>query len=75
MKNFVEFHERVYNRGFYISTNMLVAIDDIARVVECADDQSLSNLVTKDGKIHTLNERYMDVTRKIKDAISGCEEE
>lgn len=75
MKNFVELCKRTYYRGGYISTPILVAIDDISRVIECEDDRNLSNLVTKDGKVHNLNERYMDVVRKINDAISGCEEE
>ena len=74
MKNFVELKTRTYNRGCYISTYIFVAIDDISRIVEYSDDSSLSNLVTKDGKIHTLNERYMDVTRKIKNAIAESKE-
>lgn len=73
MKNFVELKTRTYNRGCYISTYIFVAIDDISRIVECYDS-SISNLVTKDGKIHTLNERYMDVTRKIKNAIAESKE-
>ena len=74
MKNFVELRKRTYYRGGYISTSILVAIDDISRVIECEDDRDLSNLVTKDGKVQTLNERYMDVVRKIKNATEESEE-
>lgn len=74
MKNFVELRKRTYYRGGYISTSLLVALDDISRVIECEDDRDLSNLVTKDGKVHNLNERYMDVARKIKNATEESEE-
>lgn len=74
MKNFVELRKRTYYRGGYISTSLLVALGDISRVIECEDDRDLSNLVTKDGKVHNLNERYMDVVRKIKNATEESEE-
>lgn len=74
MKNFVELRKRTYYRGGYISTPILVAIDDISRVIECEDDRDFSNLVTKDGKVHNLNEHYMDVVRKIKNATEESEE-
>lgn len=74
MKNFVELRKRSYYRGGYITTPMLVAVDDISRVIECEDDRDFSNLVTKDGKVHNLNERYMDVVRKIKNATEESEE-
>ena len=74
MKIFVELRKRTYYRGGYISTSLLVALDDISRVIECEDDRDLSNLVTKDGKVHNLNERYMDVVRKIKNATEESEE-
>ena len=74
MKNFVELRKRTYYRGGYISTSLLVALGDISRVFECEDDRDLSNLVTKDGKVHNLNERYMDVVRKIKNATEESEE-
>lgn len=53
---------------------MCVSLDDIARVVQCKDDYSCVNVVTKDGKIHTINERYNDVVMKIRQA-EGCEED
>lgn len=68
MSRFVELKRRTYYRGGYISDNMYVAIDDISRVVECADDSTCTNIVTKDGKIHTLNERYDTVVKKIRHA-------
>lgn len=74
MKNFVELQKRVYNRGFYTSTNILVALSDISRVIECEDDRDFTNLITKDGKVHTLNMRYLDVVRKIKNATEESEE-
>ena len=74
MKNFVELRKRTYYRGGYISTSLLVALGDISRVIECEDYRDLSNLVTKDGKVHTLNESYMDVVRKIKNATEESEE-
>lgn len=70
---FVEFNKRVYRKGGYCSVGILVSISDIARIVECIDDFSCTNIVTKDGKIHTLNERYADVVKKIKEA-EGVEE-
>lgn len=69
---FVEFNKREYRNG-YCSVGILVSINDIARVVECVDDYSCTNIVTKDGKIHTLNERYADVVKKIREA-EGADE-
>lgn len=74
MINFVEFQKRAYNHGRYISTNLLVSLDDISRVVQCEDDCTLANLVTKDGKIHTLNESYGDAATKIENAIAERKE-
>lgn len=64
---FVEFNKREYLNG-YRSVRILVSISDITRVVECVDDYSYTNIVTKDGKIFTLNERYADVIKKIREA-------
>jgi len=64
---FVEFNKREYHNG-YCSVRILVSISDITRVVECVDDYSYTNLVTKDGKIFTLNEKYADVIKKIREA-------
>lgn len=64
---FVEFNKREYHNG-YCSVRILVSISDITRVVECVDDYSYTNIVTKDGKIFTLNERYEDVIKKIREA-------
>lgn len=66
---FVELKERTYCRGAYRSIGVMFAIDDISRVVECADDYACTNVVTKDGKIHTINEKYEDVTKEIRDAM------
>ena len=68
MSKFVELIKRKYYRGGYISVNMCVSIDDIARVVECMDDYGCTNIITKDGEQHTLNERYGDVVKKITQA-------
>lgn len=65
MSKFVELKEREYYRGSYITNDMYVSLDDIARVVQCVDDRNCVNVVTKDGKVHTLNERYKDVIKKI----------
>lgn len=64
---FVEFNKREYLNG-YRSVRILVSISDITRVVECVDDYSYTNIVTKDGKIFTLNEKYADVIKKIREA-------
>lgn len=66
---FVELKEITYHRGCYIPTSVMFAIDDISRVVECTDDYTCTNVITKDGKIHTLNEKYPDVIKKIQDAM------
>lgn len=68
MSKFIELKKREYYRGGYISNNLCVSLDDIARVVQCTDDYECTNLITKDGKIHTLNERYNDVVTKIRQA-------
>lgn len=68
MSRFVELVRRTYHRGGYISDNMCVALDDIARVVECVDEHGCTNIVTRDGKIHTLNEQYNAVVKKIRHA-------
>lgn len=69
MSNFIELKKREYYRGGYISNDMCVSLDDIARVVQCIDDYDCVNVVTKDGKIHTINERYNDVVMKIGQAV------
>lgn len=69
---FVEFNKREYYNG-YCSVGILVSISDITRVVECVQDYSLTNIVTKDGKIFTLNERYADVIKKIREAEGANE--
>lgn len=68
MSKFIELREREYYRGGYISNDMCVSLDDIARVIRCTDDYDRTNVVTKDGKIHTINERYNDVVTKIRHA-------
>lgn len=65
---FVELKKQEYYRGGYISDPAMFAIDDIARVVQCKDDYSYTNIITKDGKVHTITERYEDVAKKIRDA-------
>lgn len=65
---FIEFKELTYMNGGYISAGLCVAVDDVSRVVECADDYSRTNLITSDGKIHTLNEKYQDVVKKLRNA-------
>ena len=66
---FVELNVRDYYRGGYITTSAMIAIDDISRVLECKDDYTCTNVVTKDGKILTVNEKYCDVVKRIKDAM------
>lgn len=65
---FVELPKREYWKGKSIPNNMLVAIDDIVRVVHCVDNHELTNIVTKDGKIHTIADRYENVVQKIRNA-------
>lgn len=71
MSGFIELRERVYNRGCYMTNELYVSLDDIARVVRCVDDYKLANVITKDGKVHTLNEQYEAVVRKIREAEGG----
>ena len=65
---FIELKAHTYYRGGYISTGIMFSLDDISRIVECSDDYSCTNVITKDGKIHTINERYDDVIKKLKEA-------
>lgn len=66
---FVELNVRGYACGGHITTSAMIAIDDISRVLECTDDYTCTNVVTKDGKILTVNEKYCDVVKRIKDAM------
>ena len=66
--SFIELKAQTYHRGGYISTRIMLSLDDISRIVECSDDYSCTNVITKDGKIHTINERYDDVIKKLKEA-------
>lgn len=68
MSRFVEFRARGYNNGCYTTTHILVALDEISRVIECEDDYDFTNLITKDGKIRNLTERYSEVVKKIRNA-------
>lgn len=68
MSRFVEFKARGYNRGSYISIPIPVALDEISRIIECEDDYHFTNLITKDGKMRTLYERYSEVVKKIRNA-------
>lgn len=65
---FVELKKQEYYRGGHISNPVMFAVDDIARVVRCTDDYDFTNIITKDGKVHTITERYEDVVKKIRDA-------
>jgi hypothetical protein len=65
---FVELKKQEYYRGGYVSNPAMFAVDDIARIVQCTDDYNYTNIVTKDGKVHTIHERYDDVAKKIRDA-------
>ena len=69
---FIETHERVYSRGGYISNPVMFAVDDIRRIVQCEDDYNFTNIITKDGKVHTTPEKYEDLVKKIKEC---CEPE
>ena len=57
---FVEFNKREYHNGGYCSVGILFSISDIARIVECVDNSSWTNIVTKDGKVHTTAHRTTD---------------
>ncbi len=65
---FVELNKREYYRGGYVTEKALFALDDIARVLSCVDDHTCTNVVTKDGKVHTIAEKYEIVIGKIKEA-------
>ena len=65
---FVELKAKKYSRGRYIPYKVLLAIDDISMIIQCTDNRDLTNVVTKDGKVHTIAEKYEDVAKKIRDA-------
>lgn len=65
---FIEARGREYRNSRYRSYSIMFALDDIARVIECVDDCDFTNIITKDGKFHTVNERYEAIIKKIKDA-------
>ena len=65
---FVELKKQEYYRGGYIFGWALFAIDDISRIVQCIDDWNLTNVITKDGAVHTIAEKYEDIAKKIRDA-------
>lgn len=62
---FVKLEQRVYQNGGYINTDIAFEINEIARVLECQDDYSCTNIVTKDGKIFTIPKKFSDVMDKI----------
>lgn len=66
---FVELNVRGYDCGRQITTSAMIAIDDISKVLECNDDYTCTEVVTKDGKRLTVNEKYCDVVKRIKDAM------
>ena len=69
---FVKLEQRVYQNGSYINTDIAFEINEIARVLECQDDYSCTNIVTKDGKIFTIPRKFSDVMCKITEAeVSG----
>ena len=68
----VKLGQRVYENGGYINTDIAFETNEIARVLECQDDYSCTNIVTKDGKIFTIPRKFSDVMRKItEDEVSG----
>lgn len=69
IKGFVELPKLVYHNGTDYPCQLLFSLDDIARVTECVDDDNYTNIVTKDGNIHTISLRYSQVVRKITDAL------
>lgn len=69
MKGFIEVHKREYYRGGYVLNDACFSVDDISRVVECTDDYNYVNIITKDGKVHTIGEKYAEVIQKISKAI------
>lgn len=68
-KGFVELPTQVYHNGSYYSCPLLFSLDHIVRVVECVDDYNYTNIVTKDGQVHTISLRYSQVVGKITDAL------
>lgn len=61
---FVELMRRNYLRGCYHTEPVLFALSDIVRCNACLDDYDFTNVITKDGKVHTITARYEDVVRK-----------
>lgn len=69
IKGFVELPTQVYLNGTNYTCQSLFSLDDIARVRECVDDYNYTNIVTKNGKVHTISLRYSQVVGKITDAL------
>ena len=65
---FVKLEQRVYRNGGYINTDIAFETNEIARVLECQDDYSCTNIVAKDGKIFTIPKKFSDVMDKISEA-------
>lgn len=62
---FVELTGRNYHNGCYLPCKIMFNTNDIARVVECVDDWKMTNIITKDGKIHTITDEYSNVIKKV----------
>ena len=61
---FVEFNKREYFSDCP-TTKVMFNLNDICRVVECSDNLHFTNIITTDGKIHTIEDEYSNVCKKI----------
>lgn len=62
---FIEVMQETVDGSRHVNIENLISIDEIVRVVRCNDDYYRSNIVTRDGHIYHLAERYEDVRAKI----------
>ena len=66
---FIELRRIEYYSGRYNSAPALFALSEISRVITCTDDSSYTNIITKDGKKHTIADQYENVKKKIREAL------
>lgn len=62
---FVEFNRRVYSDDGYVTTKIMLNLNDICRVIECTDNRHFTNIITTDGNVHTIADEYSKVSKKI----------
>jgi len=47
---------------------LLLCLDEVLAFVECTDDNECTNILMKDKTKRTINEKFSDVVKKVRDA-------